>query len=204
MSHNQEITKPAIILVRPTLAENIGIAARASLAMGFEDFRLVAPKNGWVQEKAIRAAAWAGDFLARAQCFSTLSEAVADLKNIIATSARSRAFNLPHLNVSDTTKEPIGGILFGNEKHGLSNEEISLCKAVTTIATSEGKSLNMAQAVLLYGYVLQGQNLPIVKRELTAEPPALRAIFARSNLAENEVRMLRGVISALSKDNCSK
>ena len=149
--------RPALILVRPTLAENIGIAARAAAAMGFEDFRLVAPQKGWVQQKALKAAAWAEGFLAKAPCFATLEEAVADLKGLVATSARRRAFNLPHLEAGELAKgfTPLGGILFGNEKSGLSNEEMSLCTAVTTIATAGDKSLNIAQAVLLYGYMLR-------------------------------------------------
>ena len=44
------------------------------------------------------------------------------------------------------------GLLFGNERAGLDNEEISLANAVITIPTGEFASLNLGQAVLLTAY----------------------------------------------------
>jgi tRNA/rRNA methyltransferase len=52
--------QPAIVLVAPQLAENIGTAARAMANFGLSDLRLVAPREGWPSEKA-RAAASGAD-----------------------------------------------------------------------------------------------------------------------------------------------
>lgn len=222
-----------IILVRPTLAENIGLAARAVLACGLKDLRLVAPKDGWPQQRAIKAAAWAGDFLAEVRCFATIEEAAADVKGLVATSARVRSFPLPSLAPSEWAARPVGGLLFGNEKSGLSNHEISLCEGISRLDTVG--SLNLSQAVLAYCYELLRHRPPpeqngVVsaksppKRAKTSElqgfythleaeleaadffyPPQIRAasrqklrtIFSRTALAANEVKMLRGVITAL-------
>ena len=225
MSH--QAANKTIILVRPSLAENIGLAARAVRACGLDDLRLVAPKNGWPQQEAIRAAAWAGSFLAtEVRCFADLEGATADVKGLVATSARLRSCPLPRISPSHWARKPFGGLLFGNEKSGLSNREISHCEGISRLDTVG--SLNLAQAVLLYGYeCLRLEPAPPQKtyeRAKTADlrafyehmegelekggffyPPQLRAasrrklraIFGRAALAENEVKMLRGVITAL-------
>ena len=54
-----EATPPAIILVRPTLGENIGAAARAMMNFGLSEMRLVEPKGDWPNQKAINTASGA-------------------------------------------------------------------------------------------------------------------------------------------------
>ena len=70
---------PAIVLVRPQLAVNIGMAARAMANFGLSDLRLVAPKGGWprtdkYREDAEAAAAGAVHLLDRAQVFARLED----------------------------------------------------------------------------------------------------------------------------------
>src|ERR1700758_1407816 len=85
----------AIVLVRPQLAVNIGMCARAMANFGLDDLRLVNPRGGWPREGAWNktpsaAAASAGALLDRAKVFSSVKEAVADLNYVYATTARER------------------------------------------------------------------------------------------------------------------
>src|SRR5690606_22605395 len=81
---------PAIILCEPQLGENIGTAARAMANFGLWDLRLVRPRDGWPNEKAVAAASRADHVLERVRVFETLDEAIADLELVYATTARSR------------------------------------------------------------------------------------------------------------------
>ena len=47
-----ELRPPAVILDKPQLAENIGAVARVMANFGLSDLRLVAPRDGWPQERA--------------------------------------------------------------------------------------------------------------------------------------------------------
>ena len=81
---------PAIILVDPQLGENIGTAARAMLNCGLGDLRLVNPRDGWPNPKAIAAASGADSVLDAARLYPTLRDAVADLRHVYASTARDR------------------------------------------------------------------------------------------------------------------
>src|SRR5437899_10878711 len=81
---------PVIILVRPQLGENIGMAARAILNCGLSSLRLVQPRDGWPNPKAQRAASGADVVLDKAKVFDTVGEAVPDLERAVATTARNR------------------------------------------------------------------------------------------------------------------
>ena len=82
---------PAVILVEPQLGENIGTAARAMANFGLWDLRLVKPRDGWPNEKAVAAASRADHVIERVRVFDRLEDAVADLSLVYATTARSRA-----------------------------------------------------------------------------------------------------------------
>src|ERR1700691_4252963 len=84
---------PAIVLVRPQLAVNIGMCARAMANFGLDDLRLVSPREGWPRvgerrERAHAAAVGAVNLLESARVFDTLEEAIADLNYVYATTAR--------------------------------------------------------------------------------------------------------------------
>ncbi len=157
---------PAIILVRPQLAVNIGMAARAMANFGLSDLRLVAPKSGWprtdhYKADAEAAAAGAVHLLDGARVFETLEAAVADLSALYATTARERGQGKPVLAPDAAMAEwvlPIEagerrGILFGPERTGLGNDEVALADALVTFPVDPAYgSLNLAQAVLLVGY----------------------------------------------------
>jgi tRNA/rRNA methyltransferase len=169
------MTAPIIILVEPQLAENIGMAARAMANFGLSELRLVAPRDGWPNEGARAAAVGAVHLLDAARLYATTREAVADLQHVLATTARSRG-QMKRILLPEAALQDIGqragagektGILFGRERTGLENDEVSLADAVVTFPVDpEHASLNLAQAVLLMGY----EWARVSARGLLAEP----------------------------------
>ena len=152
---------PAIILVEPQLAENIGMCARAMANFGLSELRLVAPRDGWPRKGARSAASGAAYVLDGAKLFGSVAEAIADLNLVFATTARDRHQLKPVLAPGPAVDELAAGlhrgghagILFGRERNGLTNDEVSLADAVITFQVNPAyASLNLAQAVLLIGY----------------------------------------------------
>ncbi|HEX2556076.1 MAG TPA: RNA methyltransferase [Microvirga sp.] len=153
--------KPAVILVEPQLAENIGMVARAMANFGLEELRLVSPRNGWPKKGAHSAASGATHILEAARLYDTAREAIADLNYVFATTARERGQMKRVFGPEPAMAEALGraragqgvGILFGRERTGLENDEISLADAIVTFPVDPRfSSLNLAQAVLLVGY----------------------------------------------------
>jgi tRNA/rRNA methyltransferase len=152
---------PAIILVEPQLGENIGTAARAMLNCGLGDLRLVKPRDGWPNEKAVAAASGADSVLDTARLYPDLREAVADLRHVYASTARDRYMVkravTPRLAAAEirahlTADEPCG-VIFGPERTGLVNADITLADTVLNVPLNPAfSSLNLAQAVLIVGY----------------------------------------------------
>lgn len=173
---------PAIVLVEPQLGENIGACARAMLNCGLTDMRLVNPRDGWPNPAAEAMAAGAIEVLEKARVYPTTAEACADLTYVLATTARPRGVTkealVPRaaagqLRTRITTGQP-AGVLFGPERAGLVNEDITLADAVITVPLNPGfSSLNLAQAVLLIGYewYQSGDDTPDVQL-MTESPPA--------------------------------
>ncbi len=152
------MTKPAIILVSPQMGENIGACARAMKNFGCMDLRIVAPRDGWPNDRAEAVAVGAVDIIHNAKIYQTLKEGIADLEYLYATTAQSRDMNksfttLKHLP-SSYPKDSKVGIMFGRESSGLTNNEVSLANKIITIDTTEFSSLNIAQAVSLVCYKL--------------------------------------------------
>eukprot|EP01042_Synura_sphagnicola_P015929 gene15929-20177_t len=83
------------------MAENIGAAARVMGNFGLTELRLVAPRDGWPQERAWAMASGATWPLDDAKVFDTLEEAVADLQVVYATTARNREVHLPVITPRD-------------------------------------------------------------------------------------------------------
>ena len=81
---------PCFILVNPQMGENIGASARGMWNFGLERMRIVSPRDGWPNQKAVAMASGAGRILDDALIFQTLSDAIADQHFVFATTARSR------------------------------------------------------------------------------------------------------------------
>src|SRR6201996_354334 len=152
---------PVIILVEPQLGENIGAAARAMLNCGLTRMRIVRPRDGWPNERAIAAASGADAVIQGAEIFDSTAAAIADLNFVLATTARQRDMVKTILTPEAAAEELHSraaadqrtGILFGPERTGLMNDDIPLADAIVTIPVNpEFASLNLAQSVLLIGY----------------------------------------------------
>ena len=150
--------KPAVILIRPQLGDNIGTVARAMLNFGLTDLRLVNPRAGWDIERAIKAASGADALIEQRQEFSSLKEACADLHYLIATSARPRdmvktTFTPKKVAAEIHQRASIqqkSGLIYGPERTGLHNEEIAASDVICRVPVNpDFASLNLAQAVLL-------------------------------------------------------
>jgi tRNA/rRNA methyltransferase len=162
------MTGPAIILSFPQLGENIGAAARAMANFGLTDLRLVHPRDGWPNDRAWMMAAGALDVVKGAKLYGGVKEALGELNLVYATTARDRGITKEVLTPKEAAhrlraaaaKGHKTGILFGNERAGLTNEEVSLADAVITVPTSEFASINLAQTVLItcYEWFLAGDD----------------------------------------------
>jgi len=146
----------AIILVRPQMGENIGAAARAMANFGLTDLRIVNPRDGWPNTRADDTASGAFDNVVVPRVFDTLQDALADLHKSYATTARARDMVKPVFTpdaaVEDslTLRDAKVGYVFGPERTGLENDELSLCNAIINVPTNpEFSSLNLGQCVLL-------------------------------------------------------
>jgi tRNA/rRNA methyltransferase len=154
------MTAPAVILSHPQMGENVGAAARAMKNFGLSDLRLVAPLCRWPNERANALAAGATDIIEQARVFQTAAEALSDIRLVFATTARDRDVLREILTPEAAARrlrtagdEGLStAILFGGERAGLDNDEMSLADAAVTIPTADFSSLNLGQAVLLIGY----------------------------------------------------
>jgi len=179
------MTAPAVILSHPQMGENIGAAARAMKNFGLSDLRLIAPQCGWPNERAQVLASGAGDIVERARVFDTAADALADIRLAFATTARDRDILREILTPEAAARRlrvaAVQGlataILFGGERAGLDNEEMSLADAAITIPTAEFPSLNLGQAVLLIGYewLKSADATPASRTRKTIAQPASRA-----------------------------
>jgi len=152
---------PVVVLVRPQLADNIGAVARAMGNGGLFHLRLVAPRDGWPQEKAWRNASGADRILDELTVHDSVAEAVADLHRVFATCPRPRHIVKPVLTARGAAAELRAvcgrdlraGILFGPERAGLDNDDMACADALVRYPLNPAfMSLNLAQAVMVLAY----------------------------------------------------
>jgi tRNA/rRNA methyltransferase len=172
---------PIAVLVNPQLGENIGTAARAMANFGLHEMRIVDPRDGWPNEKAVAAASGANWIIEGAAVFEDLPAALKDVQYVYATTARPRGMIKEVITPEQAghdMRERIGrgekvALLFGRERWGLSNDEISLADVIVTAPVNPAfASLNIAQAVLLVGYEWFRIGAPSLGQQ-TPELPAL-------------------------------
>lgn len=233
---------PAVILVEPQLGENIGTAARAMYNFGLTDLRLVKPRDGWPNEKARSSSAGALPVIDGARVYASTAEALADLSWVAATTARPREMTKPVMSpeeaVADMMVRQAGGaklgLMFGRERSGLHNDDVAKANILVTYPVNPVfASLNLAQAVLLFGYEwfkaaeapkwpanlppvpaaqsdlehmfdhlereLDTANFLLPKEKRPGMVRNIRSIFLRASLTDQEVRTMRGVITALAE-----
>ncbi|MGH8189831.1 MAG: RNA methyltransferase [Rhodanobacteraceae bacterium] len=151
------------VLARTSHPGNIGAAARAIRTMGFWRMTLVAPQR-YPDPQVTAMAAGADDVLAHLGVADSVAAAVSDCTRVYGLSARRRGVNLPELDpraaVTEITSLLEQGrevaLLFGNERSGLDNDELSVCHAMVRIpSVEEFSSLNLAQAVQVMAWELR-------------------------------------------------
>ena len=149
---------PKIILINPQLPDNIGMSARAMMNCGFNDLRIVNPREQWPNQIAIDSSVHAKKIVNQIKVFKNFDESVSDLNFLIATTVRKRFlrkihfFNFSKLMKSLTSFSKVG-IIFGPENSGLTNKHISKCDCIFSIPLSiNNSSLNLSHSVLIVCY----------------------------------------------------
>jgi TrmH family RNA methyltransferase len=156
-----EFDRLRVVLVNPRNPLNIGAAARAMSNFGFLRMRVVNPYEAGYREA--RSAVGASAVLTAAEEFASLGEAVADCTLVIGTTAvgnrelHHRVKALPEVGriIRKRLESSNVALLFGSERVGLSNEELSHCHWLLRIPTRmEHRSMNLGQAVAICVYEL--------------------------------------------------
>jgi tRNA/rRNA methyltransferase len=152
---------PVMVLVAPQMGENIGAAARAMWNFGLDRLRLVAPRDGWPNPKAVAMASGAAHVLDHLRLCDTTLEACADLNFVFATTARDRSLAKTVMTPEQAMVEARAliaagervGVLFGPERAGLEKADVVRANAVISVPVNPAfGSLNLAQSVLLLSY----------------------------------------------------
>ena len=185
----------SVVLVRPRFPENIGSVARAMKNMGLSRLLIVEGVSP-LQEQAYKLASGAEEILERADEFFSLREAIDSMGCVVGmTSRQGRGRNplltpeaLARILLPLSLKNSIG-LVFGSEKDGLTNDELSLCHLYVRIpAAATFPSLNLAQAVMVIGYELFKVTGP-----LPAHPGQVAAARDLENMFEHMEKTLSGI-----------
>jgi tRNA (cytidine32/uridine32-2'-O)-methyltransferase len=194
-----------IVLVGTTHNGNIGAAARAMGNMGLKNLYLVSPREFPSYEATARAAS-AEELLNSAIVCDTLAEALTDCVYVIGSTARPRESIWPvktpeqmaaKLLEETGVKSSSVALVFGQERAGLTNQELDLCNAIVTIPVNpQYPSLNLGAAVMLLCWEIRRQaDLPETEQRIVKlielDPPA------PANEMEMFYAHLQAVMSAL-------
>ena len=133
------------------MGENIGATARVMWNFGMDRLRLISPRDGWPNQKAVTVSSGGGQVLDKCSVHSTVEQSIEDLKFVFATTIRTRKYSKDIYKPYEGMRlaknlikkgKPVG-ILFGSERAGLESKEIAVANAIISIPVSEKfKSLN--------------------------------------------------------------
>lgn len=150
-----------IILLKNTqMPENLGAIARVMKNFGLTQLRLIAPLCDPHSHTAMATSAGAEDILHHAQIFDTLADAAFDVHHLIGTCGDirqgARVYTSPHaLCQSMYQTTDLWGVLFGCERTGLSQADLSHCSSTVRIPTNPAfSSMNISHAVAVLVYAL--------------------------------------------------
>jgi len=208
MLNDEQRDRFCVVLVRARNSSNIGAAARAMRDFGFMHLRAV---NEFLPPfEAARSAVDASEVMAGARVYATVAEAVADCTLVVGTTAvgeRTLQHELLELaaageritealhesQLPQQTPSRVG-LVFGSEKTGLSNDELSHCHWLLTIPMHQidgehhvSMNLGQAVAVCLYELVRGGGLMPPAKSALAGEELADGASLERITSLLNRV-----------------
>jgi tRNA (cytidine32/uridine32-2'-O)-methyltransferase len=175
-----------IVLVDPSHPGNVGAAARAMKNMGLSELLLVRPREFPSEEATVRASQ-AVDLLERARVTDSIAAAVEGCGFVLGTSARPRSANWTVLDPREAARRAIDesahgpvAVLFGGERNGLSNDDLSVCHALLNVPADPAyESLNLAQAVQIVSWELRMAGGAEPRRLEAEAPPATAEQVAR-------------------------
>jgi tRNA/rRNA methyltransferase len=184
-------SETAVVLISTRNPLNIGAAARAMANFGFADLRIVNPYEVAFREAV--SAVGGAHVLQSARLFETVADAVADCSLVAGTTAAQRRELQQPLERVEAGMERVrshsgrAAILFGSEKFGLSNEDLSYCHTLIRIPTVPGTpSMNLGQAVAVCLWELS--------RGVLQKPRAVKGGLVEGSDAEQLTRMLLEVL----------
>jgi tRNA/rRNA methyltransferase len=158
-----------IILVRPRDPKNIGAVARAMKNFGCTELAVVAPFPPTWNEAV--SAVNAEDVLANARVCASLAEAIADCTFVVGTADRTRIAGKHRLYTPRDLVAELANtnhrlaLVFGSEKHGLTNDDLAHCHRTMSLPTALAcPSMNLGQAVAICCYELTRAETPVQER----------------------------------------
>ena len=230
----------AVVLCRPEESRNVGSVCRAMKNMGFADLRIAGCRDDFDEKQVYALAHGAFDIWEAATFFppdaAGLADAVADCSIAAGTTRRrgKRRKGLsftPEQFAANIAALGAGGkaaVVFGNERTGLTDEELSVCSVSVSIPANPAfASLNLSHAVQVILYVLsrafdsapRGYEPVTLSRLKSAvsgisedisriglykyaggedNAQFLEEIFARAMLSERELRRLENLFHKIS------
>lgn len=193
-----------VVLVRPTIAANLGATARVMKNMGLVDLVLVDPRADPADRNARQLSTHGEEILNRARIVPDLAEALADCLFVAGTSARvggpfrrqsvARPEEVMPKLLAALAHEP-AALVFGPEPSGLTDEEVSRCHYLINIPTDPTyPALNLAQAVAICLYELRRCALAPSPADADAAAPFAHQerMFAELRTALEEIHFLYG------------
>lgn len=193
------LSETRIILVSPSLPENVGATARCMRHFGMHDLVIAQGGVAPTHPLALRVSAGAEEILTRARCVDSLAQALENVVFAVGTTARIQ--DAPDMR----TREPAGlaqlardhapfgpvALVFGTEKHGLSREHLLSCHQLAHIPGTPGTSLNLAMAVNIMAYEW---HLAAMQAQDHAHPP-LGAVAGEAAAQALEGRLVDTLIA---------
>lgn len=151
-----------IVLTNPDESRNVGAVCRAMANSGLSTLRIVGEKSKFDEERVRILAIHAAEIWEKAEFFDSITEATKDC-SIAAGTTRRRGKKRGKLLLPEEFAQTANGlsengrvaVVFGNERTGLTEEEIDECTMGVTIPSDEGfASLNLSHAVQIISYQL--------------------------------------------------
>ncbi|MBX9568995.1 MAG: hypothetical protein K2X77_08875 [Candidatus Obscuribacterales bacterium] len=199
------------VLVRPSFLGNIGSTARVLKNFSFVNLRLVAPPKNYKDAEARKMSLGAFDLLKNAQVFETLQEALKDVDYTIGSSCGTQReiklvslSALPDLLSQVKSHSKRIAFIFGEERDGLSKEELNRCDIVVSIPTNpDFPSLNVSQAIGVFAYELSKWNVaePDYQSSSASLPVGGDTRFAPGSLPASEDALARELQLGIETDH---
>ena len=187
---------PRLVFLRPRNADNLGAIARAMKNFGLADWVVVSPNPLLLEVPELnRLAVKSGELLESVRRVDTFEQAIADCTWVVGTTmrlveGRRRLTPRELAQTADDRPDETWALVFGDERNGLVNEDLRACHALSFIPSSdEQPSLNLAQAVVVYGY-----ELAMARRGVITSPSA--ALADDAQLRQVRESMERGLAAS--------